>query len=272
MNRLQQFSLAVIVLWCVVAIAGVWATQAANHVELADMFARPHGSDTGLLGYDDLGRSILVRIINGAHISLLVALSVTVLTAISGTLFGITSAWSGGLVDTVMVRTMDIFLAFPGILLAIALAGLLGPGIDNVIIALTVTGWVGFARLARAQVLSLRHREHIVAARSLGSSTLFIISRHLLPLMMAPLLVEATFSIAGAVIAEAGLSFLGLGVQSPQASWGGMLRDGIRYLLFAPHMTLVPAIAIMLVVFSVNMLGDHLRDRLDIRTRNQPGY
>lgn len=267
MNRLQYFAVMVICGWLLLAMAGLWVTS-ANHVALNDMFAFPRLEITGLLGYDDLGRSIISRIISGARISLQVAVTVTIITALIGTLFGMVSAWFSGFVDIIMVRIMDIFLAFPGILLAIALAGLLGPGIDNVIIALAVTGWVGFARLARAQVLSLKSREHIMAAQSLGSSSLYIMSRHLLPLMMAPLLIEATFSIAGTVIAEAGLSFLGLGVQAPQASWGGMLRDGVRYLLVAPHMMLAPAIAIMLVVLSVNLLGDHLRDRLDIRLRD----
>jgi peptide/nickel transport system permease protein len=162
---------------------------------------------------------------------------------------------------------IDIFLAFPGILLAIALAGLLGPGIDNVVIALTVVGWVGYARLSRAQVLSLKHREHVMAAEALGTRKHRIMLRHLLPLMSAPLIIEATFGVAAVVIAEAGLSFLGLGVQPPGASWGAMIRDGTRYLLVAPHMVLAPGMAIFIVVLSVNLLGDRLRDHLDIRGR-----
>lgn len=267
MSRLQLSGVVVLCCWLLLALSGVWLASQANHIDLANMFATPVSNIDGLFGYDDLGRSILLRIISGAQVSLLVAVSVTLLTSVTGTLLGLLSGWFGGFIDTILVRLMDIFLAFPGILLAIALAGLLGPGIGNVIIALAVTGWVGFARLARGQVLSLRHREHVSAALSLGSRTPTILLRHILPLMLAPLLVEATFSIAGAVIAEAGLSFLGLGVQAPQASWGGMLRDAVRYLLVAPHMTIAPALTIMLVVLSVNMLGDNLRDRLDIRLR-----
>jgi len=188
-----------------------------------------------------------------------------------GTLLGTVTAFHGGWWDRTAVLGVDIFLAFPGILLAIALAGLLGPGIDNVIIALTVVGWVGYARLSRAQVLSLAHREHVQAAEALGSRRGHIIRRHLLPLMAAPLIVEATFGIAAVVIAEAGLSFLGLGVQPPSASWGAMIRDGTRYMLVAPHMVLAPGIAIMLVVLAVNRLGDRLRDRLDTRLINTTG-
>lgn len=268
MNSTQKFSLAIMVVWALLAVFASSLSLQANEAELTTMFDAPSMELAGLLGYDDLGRPILARLLSGAQVSLLVAFSVTLITAISGTTIGLLSAWTGGWLDTLIVRIMDVFLAFPGILLAIALAGLLGPGINNVIIALSVTGWVGFARLARVQALSLRQREHVQAAQALGSSTGFILSRHLLPLVLAPLLVEASFAIAGTVIAEAGLSFLGLGVQAPQASWGGMLRDGVRYMLVAPHMTLAPACMIMVVVFSVNILGDYLRDRLDIRLRD----
>ena len=166
-----------------------------------------------------------------------------------------------------IVRIIDIFIAFPGILLAIALAGLLGPGIANAVIALAVVGWVGFARLARAQTLTVKHREHIDAARSLGTGRWRIGARHLLPLITAPLIVEATFGIASVVIAEASLSFLGLGVQPPAASWGSMIRDGTRYMLVSPHMVLAPGLAILLVVLSINLLGDRLRDWMDVRRK-----
>jgi peptide/nickel transport system permease protein len=167
----------------------------------------------------------------------------------------------------VVVQIIDIFLAFPGILLAIALAGIMGPGIENVVIALSTVGWVGYARLTRAQVLSVKQREHIQAAVALGSSSRTIFYKHLLPLILAPIIIDASFGIAGIVIAEAGLSFLGLGVQPPEASWGSMIRDGARYLLVAPHMVLVPGIALMLVVLAVNLMGDRLRDYFDVRIR-----
>jgi peptide/nickel transport system permease protein len=141
----------------------------------------------------------------------------------------------------------------------------MGPGIGNLVLALCLVGWVGYARLARAQVLTLKQRDHVAAARALGTGRIRILLRHLLPLAAAPLIVEATFGVAGMVIAEAGLSFLGLGVQPPDASWGSMIRDGSRYMLVAPHLVLAPGLAIFLVVLAVNLLGDRLRDRLDVR-------
>ncbi len=146
------------------------------------------------------------------------------------------------------------------------MAGILGPGIENVVIALCAVGWVGFARLARAQVLSIKQREHVQAALALGVGRHRIVLRHLLPLTIAPLVVEGTFSIAGVVIAEASLSFLGLGVQPPDPSWGSMIRDGVRYMLVAPHMVFIPGIAVMLVVLSINLLGDRFRDWMDVKT------
>jgi peptide/nickel transport system permease protein len=187
------------------------------------------------------------------------------LSLIIGVTIGLMAAYQGGWLDLLLVRVIDIFMAFPGILLAIALAGVMGPGLDNLIIALSVVGWVGYARLVRGQVLSLKQRDHITAAIALGSSPSYILTRHLLPLLAAPLIVETTFGIAGMVIAEAGLSFLGLGVQPPQASWGSMIRDGASYMLVAPHMVLAPGMAMVMVVLSLNLLGDRLRDRLDIR-------
>jgi len=169
--------------------------------------------------------------------------------------------------DHAVVRVIDVFLAFPGILLAIALAGILGPGIDNVVLALTTVGWVGFARLARAQTLSLKHREHVRAAVALGARGPRILVHHVLPLIAAPLIVEATFGVAAVIIGEAGLSFLGLGVQPPHASWGSIIQEGTRYMLVAPHLVVAPAVTLSLVVLSVNLLGDRLRDRLDVRRR-----
>ena len=204
----------------------------------------------------------------GARTSFFVAFWVILLSLFIGTLIGMISGWIGGYIDLLIVRLIDIFLAFPGILLAIALSGLLGPGIENVVLALSVVGWVGFARLARAQTLSLKHREHVLAALALGAKTPRILRYHILPLLMAPMTIEATFGIASVVIAEAGLSFLGLGVQPPAASWGSMIRDGTRYMLVAPHMVLAPGIVLILVVLSVNLLGDQLRDKLDVKSHH----
>ncbi len=256
---------AVIVLWCSVALIAPWLPLEPDEIFLSKILMRP--SSEAWLGYDDLGRSIADRLAMGARTSLAVAFSVIFVSLVVGIFVGIVSAWLGGWWDHVIVRIIDIFIAFPGILLAIALAGLLGPGIANAVIALAVVGWVGFARLARAQTLTVKHREHIDAARSLGTGRWRIGARHLLPLITAPLIVEATFGIASVVIAEASLSFLGLGVQPPAASWGSMIRDGTRYMLVSPHMVLAPGLAILLVVLSINLLGDRLRDWMDVRRK-----
>lgn len=253
----------ILTVWVVVAITAPWLPLEPNVIQLERILETPLQS--GGFGYDDLGRPLLDRLAAGATTSFLVAFWVVGLSALVGTLIGSFSAFAGGVWDRVLVHVIDLFLAFPGILLAIALAGLLGPGIENVVFALTVVGWVGYARLARAQVLSMKHREHVLAAVALGVPQARIVRNHLLPLISAPLIVEATFGVAAVVIAEAGLSFLGLGVQPPDASWGSMIRDGTRYLLVAPHMVIVPGSAMVLVVLAVNLLGDRLRDRLDVR-------
>lgn len=253
----------VLLIWALAALGSGWFAVEANRIDLQLILQGPGAA--GLLGFDDLGRPILARLLAGAQTSFLVAFGVVSITAVAGTGVGLLAGYRGGWLDLVLVRVIDIFLAFPGILLAIALAGVMGPGLDNLVIALALVGWVGYARLARAQALSLKQREHVTAAVALGSSPAVILWRHLLPLMAAPLIVEATFGVAGMVIAEAGLSFLGLGIQPPAASWGSMIRDGAGYMLMAPHMVLAPGLAILLVVLSLNLLGDHLRDVLDIR-------
>lgn len=254
---------SILLLWMLAAIFGPLLPLNPNQIDLPNILSFP--SLQYILGNDELGRPVLDRLIMGSRTSFLVALWVVLISASFGITLGAFAAYSGGMADQVLVRIIDIFLAFPGILLAIALAGVMGPGIENVIIALSIVGWVGYARLARAQVLSLKHRDHIQAAIALGQGAVPIIRRHLLPLIAAPLIIEATFGIAGVVIAEAGLSFLGLGVQPPEASWGSMIRDGARYMLVAPHLVLAPGISIMLVVLSINLLGDRLRDRLDVK-------
>ena len=263
----RSFPVLIVVLWAVFAIFGPFLALEPDTINLQKIL---HGPDAdSLLGYDDLGRPILDRMIMGAQTSFIVALWVTLISMIIGTTIGAASAYFGGWFDLVVVRLIDVFLAVPGILLAIAFAGIMGPGIENVVIALSIVGWVGFARLSRAQVMTLKYRDHVQAAVSLGTGSFTIIRRHLLPLISAPLIVEATFSIAGVVIAEAGLSFLGLGVQPPDASWGSMIRDGTAYMLVAPHMVISPGIAMILIVLAVNLLGDRLRDVLDVRARKQ---
>ncbi len=255
--------LLIVLVWAIAALLADSLPLTPDRIALEHILDPP--ASGAVLGYDDLGRDIASRLLVGARTSFLVAVWVVGLSMLVGTLFGTLTAYRGGWWDRVAVLLVDTFLAFPGILLAIALAGLLGPGIENVIMALTAVGWVGYARLSRAQVLSLMNREHVQAAVVLGNRRWRIVRRHLLPLMAAPLIVEATFGVAAVVIAEAGLSFLGLGVQPPAASWGAMIRDGTRYMLVAPHMVLAPGVAIMLIVLAVNLLGDTLRDRMDTR-------
>jgi len=259
---LKYCSVWVLALWVLVAIVASLVDFQPNQIHLDLILAKP--SFGHLLGFDDLGREILPRLLAGAQVSLLVVALVTIITASVGIMLGMVSGYYGGWVDRTLMQITDVFLAFPGILLAIAFAAVLGAGLSNLILALCITSWVGYARLTRAQVLSLRQRQHVMAAESLGASTLRIMLKHMLPLLAAPLLVEATYSMAGLVIAEASLSFLGLGIQAPNASWGAMLRDGVRYMLIAPHYVLAVGLSLMTLVLAVNVLGDRLRDYLDI--------
>jgi peptide/nickel transport system permease protein len=263
---LKYLSYSIVIVWVLMAVAGGFLGESTDTVELSQFLTPPNHQ--AWLGRDELGRPVLERLILGAQTSLLVALGVVFFSAVIGTTIGVYSGYMGGWTDRIITKVIDVFLAFPGLLLAIALAAILGPGIENVVFALVVVGWVGYARLARAQTLTLRHREHILAARVMAVPVPFILFRHVLPLMLAPLGVEATFGIAGAVISEAGLSFLGLGVQPPEASWGNMIKEGTRYLLVAPHLVLAPGLAMLLVVLAVNLLGDQWRDYLDVKNRS----
>jgi peptide/nickel transport system permease protein len=261
-----RFSVAVLLIWCAMALVGELAALDPNAISLPRILQSPSADD--YLGTDDLGRSVFDRLLAGAGVSLLVAVTTVGLSAAIGILVGLLAGYLGGWVDRLIGRVIEIFLAFPGILLAIAMAAMLGPGIENVVIALAAMGWVGYARLVRVQVMALKRRDHVLAAVALGQNAATIMRRHLLPLVMAPVWVEASFGLAGAVVAEAGLSFLGLGIQPPDASWGGMIRDGVRYLLVAPHLVLAPGVALFLVVMAANLLGDALRDRLDVISRS----
>jgi peptide/nickel transport system permease protein len=219
------------------------------------------------LGTDKLGRDILSRTLYGGRISLLTGLATVAISLTLGLMIGSMSGYFGGWIDQLLMRLVDVLLAFPGILLAIALTAVLGPGLEHVILALCLIGWTGYARLVRGEILSLRQREFVQAARALGCRPKRIITRHLLPNLLPPLLIQATFGLAAAIVAEGSLSFLGLGVEPPTPSWGSMLNDGRQFLLVAPHLTTYPGLALMITVLALNWVGDALQDRLQTRTR-----
>ena len=218
-------------------------------------------------GLDELGRDILARVLLGARVSLLVGVVVVGVSSIAGMAIGGVSGYYGGRLDQVIGRVMDVLMAFPGMLLAIALVAVLGPSLVNVVLALAVIGWVGYARLVRGQVLRAREFEYVTAAKALGAGTGRILLRHVLPSALPPLIVQATLGMAGAILSEAALSFLGLGVQPPTPSWGTMINGGRVHLLDAPHLTIFPGLFLAIVVLGFNFLGDGLRDALDPRRK-----
>lgn len=229
--------------------------------ELALRLAAP--SRAHPFGLDELGRDILARVLSGARISFLVGIVVVSVSSVVGTLLGAIAGYFGGVLDDVISRVIDTLLAFPGLLLAIALVAVLGPSLANVLFALTIIGWVGYARLVRGQVLRAREFEYVQAARALGAPVSRVLWRHVIPTALPAVVVQATLGMAGAIIGEAGLSFLGLGVQPPTPSWGTMLNGGRAHLLDAPHLTIFPGLAIALLVLGFNFLGDGLRDLTD---------
>ena len=271
LNPLAAVGIVLVVTFTVLAIFAPWiAPHDPAEINLPDRLSGP--SAAHWLGTDELGRDMLSRLIHGARISMLVGSSVVTVALILGLIVGCIAGYYGGRVDRIVnIVIMNAFLSFPGILLAIAFVAFLGPGIFNLILALSIGGWVGYARLVRAQVLATREREFIEAARALGASDWRVITRHVLPNMIQPVIVQAAIGMAGAILAEATMSFLGLGVPPPAASWGSMLNDGRAHLFDAPHLVLFPAIAVMLAVLSFNFIGDALRDYLDPRARIEAG-
>jgi len=247
-----------------IAILSPWI--APMDYRQTDMLAvwEPPGGDF-LLGADQLGRDVLSRLIVGARVSLLVALSVLAIAVVAGTTLGMLAAWYGRWVDSVVMRTADITFAFPELIIAILVAAMLGPGLTSTIVALSLVSWPGIARLTRSLVLSIRQELYIEAALACGTPTRTILLRHCLPNIMPALIVRVSVGIGFVIMAEATLSFLGLGVQEPVPSWGGMIRDGLTALRTDPHMAFAASAALGLAIIGCNLLGDGLRDLLDPR-------
>lgn len=250
-------------------LIGIFASWIAPHLPTDQnllMRLSPPGTENYFLGTDQLGRDVLSRLIYGAQISLAVGISVTILTAILGVTIGLISGYVGGKVDTVIMRIVDVWLAFPFLLLAIAMVAVLGRGLDKLVLALVLSGWPGFARPVRGEVLQLREREYTLSAKVLGVSGLGIMFKHLLPNILPTILVLAALDLGANILSLASLSFLGLGLGAEVATWGGMLASGRNYVATAWWLAAFPGIAIFLVVMSSNLIGDWLRDRYDPRS------
>ncbi len=270
-NPLAASGVVLVVIFVIFALFAPWiAPQDPAHIELPTRLSSP--STVHWFGTDELGRDILSRVIYGSRISMLVGSSVVAVSLTLGLIIGSIAGYYGGRLDRfVNVVVMNAFLSFPGILIAIAFVAFRGPGIFNLVLALSLGGWVGYARLVRAQVLAAREREFVEAARALGASDLRVVVHHILPNIIQPVVVQAAIGMAGAILAEATMSFLGLGVPPPTASWGAMLNDGRAHLFDAPHLVIFPALAVMLAVLSFNFIGDAMRDYLDPRARIEAG-
>jgi peptide/nickel transport system permease protein len=270
-NPLAAIGVVLVVIFVIFAVFAPWI--APQDPAAIDLPSRLNSiSHAHWFGTDELGRDILSRIIYGARISMLVGSCVVLVSLALGLMIGSLAGYYGGAIDRfVNIVLMNAFLSFPGILIAIAFVAFRGPGIFNLVVALSLGGWVGYARLVRGQVLAAREREFVEAARALGASDLRIIVRHILPNIIQPVIVQAAIGMAGAILAEATMSFLSLGVPPPTASWGTMLNDGRAHLFDAPHLVLFPALAVMLAVLSFHFIGDALRDYLDPRSRIEAG-
>jgi peptide/nickel transport system permease protein len=270
-NMLAASGMVMVMVFVAFALFAPWiAPHSPYAIDLPSRLQPP--SAAHWFGTDELGRDILSRVIYGARISMLVGGSVVAGSLLLGLVFGSVAGYYGRFADRFFnIVVMNAFLSFPGILLAIAFVAFLGPGIFNLIFALCIGGWVGYARLVRGQVLAVKEKEFVEAARALGASDWRIVTRHILPNIIQPVIVQAAIGMAGAVLAEATMSFLGLGVPPPTASWGSMLNDARLHLFDAPHMVLFPAAAVMLAVLSFNFIGDALRDYMDPRSRIAAG-
>jgi peptide/nickel transport system permease protein len=270
-NILATIGIMLVIVFVLCAIFAPWiAPHDPARIDLPTRLESPSASHW--CGTDELGRDTCSRLVYGARISMVVGSCVVLVSLSLGLIVGSIAGYYGGGIDRfVNVVVMNAFLSFPGILLAIAFVAFRGPGIFNLVLALSLGGWVGYARLVRAQVLVTREKEFVEAARALGASDLRVIVRHILPNIIQPVIVQAAIGMAGAILAEATMSFLGLGVPPPTASWGAMLNDSRAYLFEAPHLVLFPAATVMLAVLSFNFIGDALRDLLDPRSRIEAG-
>ena len=272
LRRLRRDRMAVggIIFLLLVALVSILAPVLAPHDPIETNLAQrlvPIGTPGYLLGADELGRDILSRLIWGGRISLLIGFSAVMVAMMLGVMVGLLAGYFGGWVDTLVMRLIDILMAFPAILLAITIVASLGPGLRNAMLAVAIVGIPYYARIVRGNVLSLREQEFIQAARVIGAPNVRIILRHVFPNTLAPLIVAATLDVGWFIMAAAGLSFLGLGAQPPTAEWGVMLSTGRQFIRNAPHLSILPGTAIFLVVLALNFLGDGLRDALDPRLR-----
>src|SRR6202166_4086411 len=263
-NPSLSIGISIVVAIVLAAIAGPMLFRADPlAIDLANTLAAP--SPEHPFGCDALGRDVLARVLWGARLSLSISTLVVASSMLIGSAIGGAAALAGGRIDNLVMRAVDIVLAFPGILLAIALAAILGPGLIDLVIALTAMGWTGYARIVRGEVLTLREREYVLAAETLGANKSRLLMRHLLPGVAGPLAVQATFGIGGIIGAEAALSFLGLGAIPPTPSWGNMLDAGRAFLLVAPHLTTAPGLAIGLSILGFNLLGDGIAQKVGHR-------
>ena len=268
-NPLTISSLVIIALLGVCALAAPWlAPRNPSAQELERRLQPPSAGN--VFGMDELGRDELSRLIYGVRVSVQVGLSVVAVSLLVGLLIGSLAGYYGGLLDRIInMVVINSLQAFPGILLALAIVAFLGPGLGKLIFALSIGGWIGYARLVRGEVMKARERDYVQAARALGVGDARLVVKHIWPNIIAPVIVQAAIGLGGAILAEATLSFLGLGVPPPTPSWGAMLNDGRAHLFDAPHLVIFPALAVMLAVLSFNFLGDALRDRLDPRLRKE---
>jgi peptide/nickel transport system permease protein len=269
-NRLALIGLAILILLLfVAAFADVLAPHNPVQGDLRNSRLLPLGSAGYLLGTDDQGRDILSRLIYGSRLTLLVVVLVAIIAAPIGLLVGTVSGYAGGWIDAVLMRITDIFLAFPKLVLALALVAALGPGIENAILAIAVTSWPPYARIARAETMTFRNSEFIAAVKLMGASPFRIVLRHVMPLCISSLIVRVTLDMAGIILTAAGLGFLGLGAQPPLPEWGAMIASGRRFILDQWWVAAMPGVAILIVSLGFNLLGDGLRDALDPKEAGQ---